>query len=436
MTTLNESEIEINWLKSEMIPQLLKDGKLIANITNEDYSEFQINDISVEFIGTEEAFMLTKCYRAHLKYDYKGSTNDIRLFVKKTPVIPQEFYDAINFKALFTNELLAYKEVIPALEQFGNFSLKTAKFFYGDLKSNSALLITEDFTAYDWRLTKDKFNLSLDHTMLAIKYLANLHAAGFSLRAKDRQRFEELTGQLMESRYANDVVHPILLLKINCGKDRTLKACREYQKDIPEEFLQNFVELFKELNEYPRRLVRPHEPFVTLCHGDFLRNNVAYKYEEGEDGESHPLEIMMFDLQTLRVTSPMYDLTTFMGLSNFAEIRQNHFKEILKTYCDQLKDSYEKFAHEPAPEYLSYESLIKEYIRFLPNTIFTCSWFLPSLVEPLEVSMEVKLSQQQSEEEVIQDGMTRGGEVVDRELAQQMLELYQFVKEYNVDLSK
>lgn len=31
---------------------------------------------------------------------------------------------------------------------------------------------------------------------------------------------------------------------------------------------------------FGRKMVAPVEPLVTLCHGDYLRNNVAFKYAD------------------------------------------------------------------------------------------------------------------------------------------------------------
>ncbi|XP_075167241.1 juvenile hormone-inducible protein 26 [Haematobia irritans] len=422
---------EVQWFKTEIIPKLLKNQKLI-NVLPNDTEKFHIENIKIQFIGSQEAFMLTKCYRAHLTYEFKCAVSEISFFVKRTPPIPPEIFEAINFKALFTNEKLAYEIIVPTFEEFGKNSLNTAKFYYANLNSNEATLITEDFGINGWRVTNDKFNLSLDHAILAVKYLANFHAVGFAMLATDRKHFEEITQGLMESRYATDDLDHRWGLTLTTGLERCINSTKKYQKHIPEDFLKKYKNLFENPQKYCRDLLRAQEPYVTLCHGDYLRNNVAYKYDPKDEGK--PTDIMMFDLQTLRISSPMLDFSVFLALSTFAEVRYKNFKEIFETYYMALRESYEKITGLRAPEFLSYEPLLKEYIRLLPYSLYTCSSFLMELVAPHGLSTEELLNRQVTDEDIIKEILSKGGEIVDLEFAHQMKELYELSKEWNVDI--
>lgn len=73
---------EIKWLQTELVPAVLKNQKLIENFSETDVKDFQILDIDIQLIGTDEAFMLTTCYKAKLKYEFKGIKNQVNLFVK------------------------------------------------------------------------------------------------------------------------------------------------------------------------------------------------------------------------------------------------------------------------------------------------------------------------------------------------------------------
>jgi Ecdysteroid kinase-like family len=48
------------------------------------------------------------------------------------------------------------------------------------------------------------------------------------------------------------------------------------------------------------------------------------------------VKAMMFDFQTLRLTSPMADLATFLANSTGTDVRSTHFSFIFKTYHEEV----------------------------------------------------------------------------------------------------
>lgn len=129
---------------------------------------------------------------------------------------------------------------------------------------------------------------------------------------------------------------------------QAVRERRELKKVIPESFLKKIEALCVNPMKYMKAKVQPREPLATICHGDFLRNNIAFLYDEKEPHS--PNKAMMFDFQTLRYSSPMLDLTTFLANSTGTNIRSPNFTFIFKTYHEEviktLMFSLKKFRNE------------------------------------------------------------------------------------------
>lgn len=76
---------------------------------------------------------------------------------------------------------------------------------------------------------------------------------------------------------------------------------------------------------------------------------------------------MMFDFQTLRYTSPMVDLATFIANSTGVDVRSKHFNLIFDTYHNSLIEHFcegAKLDKDSVPEFLryTYTFIIKLFI--------------------------------------------------------------------------
>lgn len=129
-------------------------------------------------------------------------------------------------------------------------------------------------------------------------------------------------------------------------------AVNKYHPQVDQDFVKKFQKLALNGIKYGRQRVAPKEPLSTLCHGDFLRNNVAYKYDTNNNGT--PLDMMMFDYQTMRLSSPMLDLSTFLANSIFSDVRHKNFNSIFDDYCNALFESYTTHSNQELPDFLRY----------------------------------------------------------------------------------
>ncbi|EDW61399.1 uncharacterized protein Dvir_GJ20324 [Drosophila virilis] len=425
---------EVEWLTTSILPEILKNGRLVDNYSESQLSTFKVGDIKIAVIGPEEAFMLTQCYRATVNFEYAGEEQQRKFVVKKTPEVPPEFYENAQFGDLFHNEVSFYTEILPLILKLSNGKFAAPKYYHSEIKPNSAWLILGDFSADGWSVTKDRYGLSLEHTRIAVKYLGMFHGFGYAMKHNQKDRFEQLTRHFRESRYANDVSNPEFELVEKTALKRVAKATITYHPEVDKEFVKKFQQTVWNSVGYGRQRVAPKEPLSILCHGDYLRNNVAYKY--ATDNSGNPLDIMMFDYQTMRLSSPMIDLSTFLANSVLADVRHKHFDSIFDDYCTALFESYTKHKEGQIPEFLSRENLLKEYIRFLPYSLSISASFLMMLVEPPTLTIAEMIALQKTEDEIIQEAMSQGGEIVDREIAHQMKEMFELSRLHNVQIDE
>lgn len=75
-------ENEVQWLTDLILHKILHTGRLVDNYDKSQAHTFLIDAIGIELIGAEEAFMLTLCYRATVKFSYNGEKHQRKLIVK------------------------------------------------------------------------------------------------------------------------------------------------------------------------------------------------------------------------------------------------------------------------------------------------------------------------------------------------------------------
>lgn len=200
-----------------------------------------------------------------------------------------------------------------------------------------AALAISDFNVEGFSMSKSLVNLSLDHILAAMKAIGNFHGASFAMKHNNPTQFNALKDVLIDSRFKVLPSFAVLL------RDATKRATNSFRKStnnsdgVTETFLSDFEKLFcEEVLNFLKAKSEAIEPLAVICHGDFLRNNVAFAY----DNDGLATEAMLFDLQTLRYGSPMLDLCTFMEISTGYEVRQKHFDKIFETYHDAVIEQF------------------------------------------------------------------------------------------------
>jgi len=92
------------------------------------------------------------------------------------------------------------------------------------------------------------------------------------------------------------------------------------------------TEMLADSTKTMRRMMKPVEPMSVLCHGDFNRNNLLFRYDDG----GRPVDALAYDMATVRYGSPALDLSFFLYMNTNCQTRDDHWDTLLDVYCETL----------------------------------------------------------------------------------------------------
>jgi hypothetical protein len=125
-------------------------------------------------------------------------------------------------------------------------------------------------------------------------------------------------------------------------------------------------------------LVAPKEPLAVLCHGDFCRNNILFRYYSGK-----PCDAILFDFQMVKYASPVIDLSLFMYMNTSSELRTKHWDDLFGEYHATLTGTLAHIlgcsVEDLLPDY-GFEDFQKEFVEHGFYGYMICSFFLGQMM--------------------------------------------------------
>lgn len=97
-------------------------------------------------------------------------------------------------------------------------------------------------------------------------------------------------------------------LLINSQATRAVKYLRNHNYDAI--FCDKMEALLSNaFDEVMMKIIKPLEPLSTLCHGDFILNNILFKVEDDEQQRT-----MLIDFALLTYLTPVVDLSVCLSV--------------------------------------------------------------------------------------------------------------------------
>lgn len=148
----------------------------------------------------------------------------------------------------------------------------------------------------------------------------------------NRVKFKELVAKVVETQWSPEgdwyLSSKVLEGLLSNELDTLVKSKSGYDKQA-----QMFrTEVLADAIKILKRVMEPDEPLSVLCHGDFGRHNLLFRY----DSDGRLFDALVYDMATIRYGSPAIDLIHLMYINMNRQARDDHMEELLDVYCKTL----------------------------------------------------------------------------------------------------
>lgn len=324
-----------------------------------------------------------------------GETNGVGRHVQVIlKAIPKNVCRRLTFKSdeFFKNEIAFYQHVLPALLDFQAARNpkepfdKYTKLFLAHCDGVSDVICLEDASLESYvGFAVRQEGIDLGHCEVTVKTLAQYHALSFAFRDQCPDRFSEISGQIFETYYAERLTDWYSRFWRRISAIAVDAVEKEYPGTVYVEKIKQFA-----VPERYGDMIRAAKDTTNgvISHGDSWTNNFLYKYEDGK-----PVAAKIIDFQLTRCASPVLDLAFFIYACTGQELRDNHYKHLLKYYYDVLSNQITDLGSDPEKLYSwdTFMGEIKKYSYFGLAFSFESTPFIVLAPEDA-VNMEMKVS--------------------------------------------
>lgn len=265
-----------------------------------------------------------------MEIENKNKTEKLHLVVKFNQE-SEVFRKTVLTDWQLQNELFMYKNLLPFLNIKEDM---IPKFYYGVATRGKNpeldVILMQDIHKENYSIREGGIELDYDHIVVALRQLARFHAASYKAKVYQEEGFYERVERLKEVQWVKEKLISVNVL-LTPVVNKVVHTLIAKQKYVP--VLEEFLVKVSDPLSYAKILVTPSEPLSVVCHGDFNRDNILFKYDEKGEVVSSKL----VDFGTARYSSPMIDLSFFLFCNTTSSLRKKHLDDFLTEYYDSLK---------------------------------------------------------------------------------------------------
>lgn len=309
----------------------------------------------------------------HIVYtDSKGKIHRTKSMIVKLMLEPHNRTKYIDL--VFNNEVFVYTKIIPFFSRINDQINNLFPTFYHSSLSllnddEEGSIMLENLNESGYKLSPSKLFLDLQHLELALKKLGQFHAYSYRMKTEHSRTFFSLVDQLKETHNTCTKETPKNYFTIlNDTYMQHLENDIRYKYKVP--VIRRILNDPQEFMEHV--FSSREEPWAVVCHGDFLRNNFLFQY----DDQGNPQDVKFIDLANSRYCSPIVDLSSVLYMNTDQNTRNLHWDRLIDTYYNSLTNTFPDNTQVPSRKQILQEFAPKSLLTYL-----CASFFIPMMLE-------------------------------------------------------
>lgn len=266
---------------------------------------------------------LGRIYRVRADYYYHLRPQDTEttyLIVKTPPQGP--LADTIDGDECVKKEVCMYDDLLPRITEVLDGERLTPFNYFSPKKE---ILVLEDLESDGYSITdRTKRYLQLDYkrSTLALQVLAKFHAASVALHKEDRSKLGVPGNELFYREERRNRMQPFVTNIIHLFAEE-VKTWPDFEG--LSEKIKNVAKNAWVITE--KIVATKDDALNVLCHGDFWKNNILFKYIDNE-----VVNAKIIDFQFCRYTTPALDLQSFLVSSVTEDVLFNRSDDLISAY--------------------------------------------------------------------------------------------------------
>lgn len=285
----------------------------------------------------------------------------------------------------FSNEIAAFNNIVPMLQKYTpGRELLFPKCYFAGSDSSGEIILLEDLKVKGFSMASRMHGLDFEHCQLVMQELAKLHAASIGAKRDHCSEFHVKLNYLCDIVYC-DEGQEFFKNVLDSSVDEALCSLRTSNTDESLTEAIRLIELIQPnlFEKLKVNITQQQAPNTVICHGDLWINNMMF---QNDPTTGRPITVRLLDLQTMRYSSPVFDILHFVYTSTKRDMRDVYLTQILETYCKSIlyyidQQNYPDVRNdlEDIKNSFSLQSITKDFQDKVLYGLAVAMWILPAV---------------------------------------------------------